>query len=81
MYKYAAYLYYEEGDNTRFESHHVSKNEVWKRSVTDKASRNNEGILTMYPFPLNPVLNITGTNPQGYNLDIEDEDMTDQQRI
>ena len=76
MYKYAAYLYFEEGDNTRFESHHYSNNETWKRSVTDRASRNNEGILTKYPFPLDPVLNITATNPQGYNLDIEDDDMT-----
>lgn len=43
---------------------------------TDKASQNNKGIVTLFPFTLSSELNISGTHSQAYALDIEDEDMT-----
>lgn len=43
---------------------------------TNKASQNNKGIITMFPFTLSDELNISGTHSQAYALDIEDEDMT-----
>ncbi len=42
----------------------------------DKASRNNAGIITMYPFTLSDHLNITGTHPQGYAVDVENDNLT-----
>ena len=43
---------------------------------TDRASQNNQGIVTMFPFTLASELYIAGTHPQAYALDIEDENMT-----
>ena len=43
---------------------------------TDKASQNNKGIVTLFPFTLSSELNISGTHSQAYALDIEDDDMT-----
>lgn len=43
---------------------------------TNKASQNNKGIITMFPFTLSDELNISGTHSQAYALDIEDENMT-----
>lgn len=43
---------------------------------TDKASQNNKGIVTLFPFTLSSELNISGTHSQAYALDVEDEDMT-----
>ena len=43
---------------------------------TDKASKTNEGIVTIYPFTLSDHLNITPTHAQAYALDIEDDDCT-----
>ncbi len=43
---------------------------------TNKASQNNKGIITLYPFTLSDKLNISGTHCQAYALDLEDEDMT-----
>lgn len=43
---------------------------------TNKASQNNEGIITLYPFTLSDQLNISGTHCQAYALDLESEDMT-----
>lgn len=45
-------------------------------SGTNKASQNNSGIITTYPFTLSSELNITGTHPSSYALDVEDTDMT-----
>jgi len=43
---------------------------------TDKASQNNKGIVTLFPFTLSDELNIAGTHPQSYALDLEEYDMT-----
>lgn len=43
---------------------------------TRKASQNNKGIVTMYPFTLSDQLNISGTHSQGYQVDLEDDNMT-----
>ena len=43
---------------------------------TDKASQNNEGIVTKFPFTLSDQLNISGTHPQSYALDLENSKMT-----
>lgn len=47
-----------------------------KKYGTDKASQNNQGIVTLFPFTLASELNISGTHSQAYALDIEDDDMT-----
>lgn len=43
---------------------------------TNKATQNNKGIITLYPFTLSDQLNISGTHCQAYALDLESEDMT-----
>lgn len=43
---------------------------------TDKASQNNQGIVTLFPFTLASELNISGTHSQAYALDVENDDMT-----
>lgn len=40
------------------------------------ATRNNDGIVTTYPFTLSDELHISGTHPSAYGLDIESDDMT-----
>ncbi len=43
---------------------------------TNRASQNNKGIITLFPFTLSDELNIAGTHSQVYALDIESDDMT-----
>lgn len=43
---------------------------------TDRASRNNEGLITTYPFTLGAQLNISGTHAQSYAIDVEADKMT-----
>ncbi len=43
---------------------------------TDRATQNNTGIITTYPFTLADRLNISGTHAQAYALDIEEDNMT-----
>lgn len=43
---------------------------------SNRASQNNKGIITLFPFTLSDELNISGTHSQAYALDIEDDDMT-----
>ncbi len=43
---------------------------------SNKASKVNDGIVTMYPFTLSDQLNISATHAQPYALDIEDPDLT-----
>lgn len=43
---------------------------------TDKASQNNVGIVTMFPFTLSSELNISGTHSQAYAVDLENDKMT-----
>lgn len=43
---------------------------------TNIATRNNDGIVTTYPFTLSDELHISGTHPSAYGLDIESDDMT-----
>ena len=42
---------------------------------TDKASQTNQGVVTMYPFMIKSELKISGTHPNTYSTDIEDDDM------
>lgn len=42
----------------------------------DKASRTNQGIVTLYPFTLSDQLNVSFTHGQAYALDIENDDVT-----
>jgi hypothetical protein len=44
--------------------------------ATDKASKNNDAIVNMYPFALADDINIGGTHPQALALDIDDSDVT-----
>ncbi len=46
------------------------------RFGTNRASKTNEGIVTMYPFTLSDQLNISATHAQVYALDLEDTDLT-----
>lgn len=46
------------------------------KAGTNKASQNNSGIITTYPFTLSAQLNITGTHPSAYALDVESDKMT-----
>lgn len=46
------------------------------KAGTNKASQNNSGIITTYPFTLSSQLNISGTHPSAYALDVESDDMT-----
>lgn len=43
---------------------------------TDKASQNNVGIVTQYPFTLSDELNISPTHPQEYALELDNDNMT-----
>ncbi len=43
---------------------------------SDKASRTNEGTVTLYPFTLSDQLNVSFTHAQAYALDIENDDVT-----
>ena len=45
-------------------------------SGTDRASQNNKGIITMYPFSLPDKLNTAGTHIQAYPVDVESDKMT-----
>jgi len=42
----------------------------------DKATKTNEGIVTLYPFTLSDHLNISATHGQAYALDLEDSNLT-----
>lgn len=42
----------------------------------DKASRTNEGVVTLYPFTLADQLNVSFTHAQAYAVDIENDDVT-----
>jgi hypothetical protein len=42
---------------------------------TDKCERNNEGIITMYPFTIPPQIHVGATAPGSYALDIEDDNL------
>ncbi len=43
---------------------------------TNRASQNNKGIITLFPFTLSDELNIAGTHSQVFALDVESNDMT-----
>ncbi|MBO6115389.1 MAG: DUF5057 domain-containing protein [Lachnospiraceae bacterium] len=47
-----------------------------KNYGTDKATQNNMGIVTQYPFTLSDQLNISGTHPQAYALELDSSKMT-----
>ena len=46
------------------------------RSVTDKTTQVNKGIITMYPFTIGSQMKVSNTTAQSYALDIEDPNMT-----
>lgn len=43
---------------------------------TNRASQNNEGIVTLYPFTLSSELSVSPTHTQTYAVDVEDPDMS-----
>lgn len=43
---------------------------------TNRASQNNEGLVTTFPFTISKELNIGPTHAQAYAVDLEDDDMT-----
>lgn len=43
---------------------------------TDRATRNNQGLVTLYPFSLSEKIYISGTHAQSYALDLEDDSTT-----
>ena len=43
---------------------------------TNRASQNNEGLITTFPFTIAKELNIGPTHGQSYAVDLEDDDMT-----
>jgi hypothetical protein len=45
-------------------------------SGTDRAKKNNNAIVTQYPYQLADEICISGTHPQAYATDVDDEDMT-----
>ena len=46
------------------------------RYGTNKASQNNQGLVTTFPFTIASELNIGPTHGQSYAVDLEDDDMT-----
>jgi hypothetical protein len=46
------------------------------RTVTDKTSQTNKGIVTMYPFTIGSKMKVSNTTAQSYSLDIDDPNMT-----
>ncbi|MCM1286845.1 MAG: DUF5057 domain-containing protein [Clostridium sp.] len=63
---YAAYWYnaasFDARDNTKY--------------GTNRGSKNNDGLITLYPFTLSDDIYIAGTHPQSYALDLEDDKCT-----
>lgn len=43
---------------------------------TDRATRNNQGLVTLYPFSLSEKIYVSGTHAQSYALDLEDDSTT-----
>ncbi|MBD5096962.1 MAG: DUF5057 domain-containing protein [Lachnospiraceae bacterium] len=43
---------------------------------TNRGSKNNDGLITLYPFTLSDDIYIAGTHPQSYALDLEDDQCT-----
>ncbi|MCM1273351.1 MAG: DUF5057 domain-containing protein [Clostridium sp.] len=43
---------------------------------TNRGSKNNDGLITLYPFTLSDDIYIAGTHPQSYALDLEDDKCT-----
>jgi hypothetical protein len=44
--------------------------------ATDRATKNNEAIVTMFPYTLADEMYIGGTHPQTYAVDVDDDDVT-----
>ena len=62
-----ASFYYRDAKNNAKDNKHYG---------TDKASQNNKGIITQYPFTLSDSLNISGTHAQAYALELDSSKMT-----
>ena len=43
---------------------------------SNKASKTNQGIMTMYPFNLSDELNVAPTHPQAYAIDLQNKDLS-----
>ncbi len=43
---------------------------------TNRGSKNNDGLITLYPYTLSDDIYIAGTHPQAYALDLEDDKCT-----
>lgn len=46
------------------------------KAGTDKATQNNKGLITSYPFTLSDRLNITGTHSSAFSVDLERDGLT-----
>lgn len=44
--------------------------------TTDRTSQTNKGIVTMYPFIIGDQMKVSGTEPQSYAVDVENQDLT-----
>lgn len=41
----------------------------------DRAQKNNEGVITLYPFGIGDTMKVSATLPGSYSVDVEDEDV------
>ncbi len=53
-----------------------ARSDMKKGYGTDRATRNNQGLVTLYPFSLSEKIYISGTHAQSYALDLEDDSTT-----
>lgn len=79
MYKFTKYdKLLSENDNQTLQQEHDVRSELrlaGKGGATDKATQNNEGIITLYPFRIDSRLQISPTTMQSYPVDVEDENV------
>ncbi|MCM1084077.1 MAG: DUF5057 domain-containing protein [Clostridium sp.] len=53
-----------------------ARTDMQKGYGTDRATRNNQGLVTLYPFSLSEKIYVSGTHAQSYALDLEDDSTT-----
>ena len=75
MYRFATYDKQPESTTEPWK-HKFDQSKNRHTQNTDYATQNNSGRVTMYPFNIPENIKITGTHPQAFNLDLENEDMT-----
>ncbi|QWT53222.1 DUF5057 domain-containing protein [Eubacterium sp. MSJ-33] len=73
-YRYATVNYAEQ--STQIQDTQFDFGSSGKGFGTNRASQNNAGIVTTFPFTISKELNIGPTHGQAYAVDLEDDDMT-----